>query len=107
MIVLKFGGTSVRDAEWITRTIEIAENQLDRAPVLVASAMGKTTDALVAAAESAEAGDQAAVVAAVDALESSHQEALETLLSSGSGGGHDSDEDQDRSEHGLIEGDQQ
>ena len=88
MIVLKFGGTSVRDAEWITRTIEIAESRLDRAPVLVASAMGKTTDALVAAAESAEAGDQAAVVAAVDALESSHQEALATLLAAGSKGTH-------------------
>ncbi|MFP4483738.1 MAG: aspartate kinase [Spirochaetaceae bacterium] len=79
MILLKFGGSSVRDAEWITRTIRIAESQLDRAPVLVASAMGKTTDALVGAAESARAGDHAAVVAAVDALEASHEEALRAV----------------------------
>ncbi|MBB6481016.1 lysine-sensitive aspartokinase 3 [Spirochaeta isovalerica] len=44
MIVLKFGGTSVENAERIDRILDIAEAQLDRAPVLVSSAMGKTTN---------------------------------------------------------------
>lgn len=44
MIVLKFGGTSVEDAGKIDRILNIAESQLDRAPVLVSSAMGKTTN---------------------------------------------------------------
>jgi len=44
MIVLKFGGTSVENAVRIDRILDIAESQLDRAPVLVSSAMGKTTN---------------------------------------------------------------
>ncbi len=47
MIVLKFGGSSVQDREMIDRAIDITAGQIDRAPLLVASAMGKTTDALV------------------------------------------------------------
>lgn len=46
MIVLKFGGTSVRNIEWIDKALDIAEKELSRAPVIVASAMGKTTDRL-------------------------------------------------------------
>ena len=60
MIVLKFGGSSVRDAEWIDRVVSIAATYLDDAPVLVASAMGKTTDALLRVTEAAERGDHAA-----------------------------------------------
>ena len=48
MIVMKFGGTSVQNTEMIDSAIKIAENQLDRSPLLVSSAMGKTTDKLVA-----------------------------------------------------------
>jgi aspartate kinase len=58
MIVLKFGGTSVRNAEWIDRAIDITFRQGERAPVLVASAMGDTTDDLLSAAEDAAAGNR-------------------------------------------------
>lgn len=44
LIVLKFGGTSVEDSRKIDRILDIAESQLDSAPVLVSSAMGKTTN---------------------------------------------------------------
>ncbi|NOY08951.1 MAG: aspartate kinase [Spirochaetes bacterium] len=46
MIVLKFGGSSVKNSEWITRSLGIVKAQIDRAPVMVASAMGSVTDQL-------------------------------------------------------------
>ena len=46
MIVLKFGGTSVQNAEMMDATLSIVEEQLERAPVLVSSAMAKVTDQL-------------------------------------------------------------
>ncbi len=57
MIVLKFGGTSVGSAEWIDKAIDITQEQLDRAPVVVASAMAKVTDKLVKISEYAKKGD--------------------------------------------------
>lgn len=81
MIVLKFGGTSVRDAEWIGRAVEIARRQLDRSPILVASAMGKTTDTLVELSDRAAAGDEAAVRHGADELEAAHAKALRDLAS--------------------------
>ncbi|MDR2246467.1 MAG: aspartate kinase [Treponema sp.] len=53
MIVMKFGGSSVADAERIRRTGEIIRAQLPRKPVVVLSAMGDTTDHLLEAADSA------------------------------------------------------
>ncbi len=46
MIILKFGGTSVQNAEWIDKALDIAESALENAPVLVASATKGTTNAL-------------------------------------------------------------
>ena len=46
MIVMKFGGTSVANAEAITRTIFIIGGRLDRKPVVVVSALSKVTDLL-------------------------------------------------------------
>ena len=56
MIVCKFGGTSVQDAEALTRLAEIIKKQLDRKPVVVASAMGRTTNGLLEAAYTAASG---------------------------------------------------
>lgn len=81
MIVLKFGGTSLRNAEWIGRAVEIARRQLDRSPILVASAMGKTTDTLVELSDRAAAGDDAAVHRMVNELEAAHAAALRDLAS--------------------------
>ena len=46
MIVMKFGGTSVANAEAIKRTIEIVRSRLDKKPIVVVSALAKVTDAL-------------------------------------------------------------
>jgi aspartate kinase len=45
--VFKFGGSSVADARWIRRVVDIVAPRAAEAPIVVASAMGKTTDRLV------------------------------------------------------------
>ncbi len=56
MIVCKFGGTSVQDAEAMMRLAQIIKARRDRQPVVVASAMGKTTNQLLEAAQTAAKG---------------------------------------------------
>jgi aspartate kinase len=50
---MKFGGSSVADAEHICHVAEIIKDRLERKPVVVLSAMGDTTDHLIEAAEKA------------------------------------------------------
>ena len=62
-VVMKFGGTSVADAEAIGRVTAIVRGQMvhrtssDRAPVVVVSALSKVTDGLIRTSEFARAGD--------------------------------------------------
>ena len=56
MIVMKFGGSSVESAEAIKRVAGIVETRVDRHPIVVVSAMGKTTNKLLAIAQSAIEG---------------------------------------------------
>src|SRR5246127_1263748 len=56
MIVMKFGGTSVESAAAIQRVAGIVKARLDRRPVVVVSAMGKTTNKLLALADTAISG---------------------------------------------------
>jgi len=56
MIVCKFGGTSVQDAEAVTRLAEIISARRDKQPIVVSSAMGKTTDQLLEVARTAAKG---------------------------------------------------
>jgi aspartate kinase len=53
MIVMKFGGTSVQDATAINQVAEIVAGRLNRAPVIVVSAMARVTDALLLIADTA------------------------------------------------------
>jgi aspartate kinase len=57
MIVMKFGGSSVESAEAIRRVASIVHERLDQRPVVVVSAMGKTTNKLLAIANQAAAGE--------------------------------------------------
>jgi aspartate kinase len=57
MIVMKFGGSSVESAEAIRRVASIVSDRLARRPVVVVSAMGKTTNKLLAIAARAVSGD--------------------------------------------------
>ena len=53
MIVMKFGGTSVESAAAIERVASIVKARASRRPVVVVSAMGKTTNKLLAIAAAA------------------------------------------------------
>jgi aspartate kinase len=73
MIVMKFGGSSVDTAEAIARVEEIIRGRLDRRPVVVVSAMAKTTRDLLESAEAAAAGDREAALARFDQIEAYHR----------------------------------
>jgi aspartate kinase len=53
MIVMKFGGTSVESAAAIERVAAIVKARAGRHPIVVVSAMGKTTNKLLALAQAA------------------------------------------------------
>ena len=55
--VMKFGGTSVQDAEAFARVAAIVTGERENSPVVVTSAMSKVTDALLFAFETAKKGD--------------------------------------------------
>ena len=57
MIVMKFGGSSVANAERIRHVASIIQAYKDKKPVVVLSAMGDTTDHLLDAADAALAGN--------------------------------------------------
>ena len=72
MIVMKFGGTSVESEEAIDRVTSIVKAQAPRRPIVVVSAMGKTTNKLLAAATEAAAGRRDQALALVDELRAHH-----------------------------------
>jgi aspartate kinase len=57
MIVMKFGGTSVESSDAIARLVRTVHSQLARRPVVVVSALGKTTNRLLEFAEHARRGE--------------------------------------------------
>lgn len=73
MIAMKFGGSSVDSAASIARVAGIVRGCLSRQPVIVVSAMAKTTRRLLEAAEAAAAGDRERSLAAFDEIESYHR----------------------------------
>ncbi len=60
MIGMKFGGSSVESAKAIQRVASIVRDHLASQPAVVVSAMGKTTDRLLALARFCAAGDTVA-----------------------------------------------
>jgi len=68
MIVMKFGGSSVANAERIRHVAGIISKFYDRRPIVVLSAMGDTTDDLLDAAEAALKGE-----ITIDAVEKLHK----------------------------------
>ena len=55
MLVMKFGGTSVRNREAIERVISIVRGRLESRPMVVVSALARVTRQLCAIADSAKA----------------------------------------------------
>ena len=73
MIVMKFGGTSFESKEAIERIAGIVRERLARRPVVVVSAMGKTTNKLLAIAEAAVAGQRDRALTLLEELHNFHQ----------------------------------
>src|SRR5580704_12031984 len=72
MIVMKFGGTSVESREAIGRVAGIVRARLLRRPVVVVSAMGRTTNKLLAIAAAAVGGDRSGALDQLDQLREMH-----------------------------------
>ena len=80
MIVLKFGGSSVADAACMRQVAGLVNAALPQAPLVVLSAMGKTTNGLFDAAKAAEAGDLGGAMERQRKLMASHRKAAEDLF---------------------------
>ncbi len=85
MIVMKFGGTSVEDAASIERVAEIIRARLSLKPVVVVSAMGKTTRKLLQSVESSAAGDTRTTLAIIAELKTRHLSEARQLVKNDSG----------------------
>ena len=72
MIVMKFGGTSVESAAALERVTAIVKSRLSRKPVVVVSAMGKTTNRLLKIANLAVSGEREEALRELVALRDFH-----------------------------------
>ena len=81
MIVMKFGGSSLESTSAIRRVADIVGSRLPKHPVVVVSAMGKTTNALLAMATDAAQGKRSEAVAQLRAIEDFHRREAMPLAS--------------------------
>ncbi|MDA1313546.1 MAG: lysine-sensitive aspartokinase 3 [Acidobacteria bacterium] len=72
MIVMKFGGSSIESAEAIQRVAGIVAGRAERRPLVVVSAMGKTTDRLLDIGRTAIAGNLDGALSKLDDLRRFH-----------------------------------
>jgi aspartate kinase len=83
MIVMKFGGTSVESASAIARVAGIVKARAQRRPVVVVSAMGKTTNKLLAIADLAVRGDREEALERIGELRTFHLKEAHELIPEG------------------------
>ena len=83
MIVLKFGGTSVGDAEAIDRTARIVATRVERGAIVVVSALAGVTNDLIGLAEQAVKGHLIGALRAIEGLRERHLKQTELLLGPG------------------------
>ena len=80
MIVMKFGGSSVADAACMRQVEALVRAALPQAPLVVLSAMGKTTNALFETARAAESGDLPAALEVQGRIMAAHRRAAGELF---------------------------
>jgi aspartate kinase len=73
MIVMKFGGSSLESAAAIERVAKIVTDRLAQQPVVVVSAMGKTTQQLLSAGAEAVCGQKEQALARLRDLRQMHE----------------------------------
>jgi aspartate kinase len=83
VIVLKFGGTSVGDAEAIARTGRIVGTRADQGAIVVVSALAGVTNALIGLGEQASKGHLIGALRAIEGLRERHLQTTEALLGPG------------------------
>ncbi|HEX6623551.1 MAG TPA: aspartate kinase [Pyrinomonadaceae bacterium] len=84
--VMKFGGTSVEDARAFERVRRVVAAREAERPVVVVSAMGGFTDALLEAVGAASEGDAEAAAQALEPQFERHVEVARALLTEGAAG---------------------
>jgi aspartate kinase len=80
MIVMKFGGTSVKDSGAVERLIRIAGDKPSQKTIVVVSALSGVTDTLTHMAELASAGKHEEAAGLSEGLEARHLAMAEELL---------------------------
>lgn len=80
MLIMKFGGTSVQDADAIDRAARIVRSRQKQKPVVVVSALAKVTDQLVVIGHKASSGDSKSAAELVLALKERHFRVAGDLL---------------------------
>src|SRR5215469_16630445 len=80
MVVVKFGGTSVGAAAQIEQAARIVHGMRDRKPIVVISAMGGVTDALLQAGEAAVTGQTRQREDKLWEIRSRHDQAINKLF---------------------------
>ena len=81
MIIMKFGGSSIKDAAAMQKAAAIVSNQIDKNPIVVLSALGGVTDKLIDALNFAAEQQIEQAQAIIDQLEQRHQELISSLFS--------------------------
>ena len=82
-VVMKFGGTSVADADAIRRLMAIVTAQAAKSgapPVVVVSAMSKVTDQLLRMTADASRGERATITSGIEEIRQRHLAAIEALV---------------------------
>lgn len=80
MIVMKFGGATLQDIRSIQNVVSIVSKRIQENPILVISAMGKTTRRLLESAQQACAGDTPSAFEILDTLVAFHEHTARTLV---------------------------
>jgi aspartate kinase len=77
---MKFGGATVKDAPSVRNVVNIVRSRLPLRPVLVVSAMGKTTRRLLDAVESSVSGDLGGASQLLGEIRTEHEKTARDLM---------------------------
>jgi aspartate kinase len=80
VVVMKFGGTSVEDAEAILRLVDIVRSRLNARPVVVVSALSGVTDQLLEAGKAAAVGRLGSALSIVRDIYVRHEQVAGDLV---------------------------
>lgn len=80
MIVIKFGGTSVGDADRVANAIDIVAERREQDPIIVVSALSGVTNDLVAASEAARSQNPKRVAEIIAAVRQRHEDVALRLV---------------------------